>query len=149
MASKNKFYLTINFSNFFSSRFNKCCFAYSQIKMAPVTWTFKDLTTPSCGSSIVMSRSDRRFAGIPSFSCLFYFIGLIKKFASDVILQWVKLTQATTHNSSVFWCWSMKHFHRSAQRLQSYILSVSCQEGNRTTASVSPQKFSSIFQQFY
>lgn len=48
-----------------------CCLAYSQMKIAPVTWTFSDLTTPCCGISMHMSSSGNKFTGTPSFSFLF------------------------------------------------------------------------------
>ena len=46
----------------------KCCFTYSQIIMAPVTWTFKLRIIPCWGISTQQSKSCINSTGIPSFS---------------------------------------------------------------------------------
>lgn len=45
-----------------------CCRVYSQRAMAPLTWTFSDLTTPSWGISMQASKIWIISTGIPSFS---------------------------------------------------------------------------------
>jgi len=49
---------------------SECCLAYSQTSRAPLTWTLRERTTPSCGISTQSSSRWIRATGIPSLSLL-------------------------------------------------------------------------------
>lgn len=58
--------------------YNMFCLVYSQMKIAAVTCTLRDLTKPCCGISTQWSIIGRRSQGMPSFSCLKEFFFLYK-----------------------------------------------------------------------